>query len=290
MSDHAVYPPRCQFYAMKFIRAMVDASVANEHGAQVFTLLATLAGKEDSERYRGAVTYWDSQLMPLIGANSQDTLARVRARAAQAGWLHYEPGRKGVIGRYWTIIPASAEAFTDAPVDENPEGFNGLSSAPVRTQPRHNRDESQSKAGRMCGPFLPLPFTSPQEEAANRNGSLAHGSGEKRKTKKRAKPGFPEEAFAKFWAAYPKRVKRLAAEKAFQSLNPPDELLGHILDAIARQSRTDQWTKDDGKFIPHPASWLNGRRWEDETQVRPPPGHAGNPAPTVAELRKAGLF
>jgi hypothetical protein len=28
---------------------------------------------------------------------------------------------------------------------------------------------------------------------------------------------------------------------------------------------SQQWTKDGGQFIPMPATWLNGRRWEDET-------------------------
>jgi hypothetical protein len=25
-----------------------------------------------------------------------------------------------------------------------------------------------------------------------------------------------------------------------------------------------EWTKDGGQFIPHPATWLNQKRWEDE--------------------------
>ena len=34
--------------------------------------------------------------------------------------------------------------------------------------------------------------------------------------------------------------------------------------AIAKQKLSDQWTKEGGQFIPHPATWLNGKRWEDE--------------------------
>ena len=34
--------------------------------------------------------------------------------------------------------------------------------------------------------------------------------------------------------------------------------------ALERDKRSEQWRRDNGDFIPHPASWLNGRRWEDE--------------------------
>lgn len=134
------YPQRPPYFSMKFTRLLVKACVANEHGPQVFTLLATVAATEDSAKYQRAVTFYDSQLMPLIGANSQDTLARVRSRAVAAGWLAYKPGRKGVPGSYWVTIPATAEAFTDAPVDEHPEEDRAVSTAPVR-----------SKAGRIRG-------------------------------------------------------------------------------------------------------------------------------------------
>ncbi len=28
----------------------------------------------------------------------------------------------------------------------------------------------------------------------------------------------------------------------------------------------EQWTKDDGTYIPHPATWLNQECWEDEVK------------------------
>lgn len=41
-------------------------------------------------------------------------------------------------------------------------------------------------------------------------------------------------------------------------------LLDKMLEAIAWQQTTEEWKKDNGQFIPHPASWLNSKRWEDE--------------------------
>jgi uncharacterized protein YdaU (DUF1376 family) len=68
--------------------------------------------------------------------------------------------------------------------------------------------------------------------------------------------------FAEFWAAYPKKVGKGAAEKAFRNARI-NGALSDVLLAIKRQSSSDQWRKDGGQFIPNPATWINQRRWED---------------------------
>lgn len=71
-------------------------------------------------------------------------------------------------------------------------------------------------------------------------------------------------AFYAFWGAYPKKKGKQAAEKAFEKLKPDDELLNIILTALEEQKKSAEWQKDNGQFIPYPATWLNGKRWEDE--------------------------
>ena len=83
-------------------------------------------------------------------------------------------------------------------------------------------------------------------------------------------------AFDLFWDAYPRKTGKQDAIKAFQRLNPNDALMQTIIGAIDRQKLSPQWTKDGGQFIPHPATWINGRRWEDEM----PKG--GGPVKTVS--------
>ena len=73
-----------------------------------------------------------------------------------------------------------------------------------------------------------------------------------------------EGRFERFWKAYPKKVSKPGAKKAFDKLKPTDELLQTMLTAIERQKGSEQWTKDNGQFIPYPATWLNNNRWEDE--------------------------
>ncbi|MCM1276021.1 MAG: hypothetical protein NC299_11780 [Lachnospiraceae bacterium] len=82
-------------------------------------------------------------------------------------------------------------------------------------------------------------------------------------------------SFDRFWAAYPKKTSKQNALKAWQRLQPDEDLTNLILSSLERHKKTEQWTKDNGQFIPYPASWLNGRRWEDVMTV----DNSGNAPP-----------
>lgn len=73
------------------------------------------------------------------------------------------------------------------------------------------------------------------------------------------------ERFERFWSVYPRHIAKQNAKKSFDKLNPDDELLEVMIRAVNEQKKTDQWTKDNGQFIPHPATWINQKRWEDES-------------------------
>lgn len=81
--------------------------------------------------------------------------------------------------------------------------------------------------------------------------------------------------FDEWYAHYPKKVGKAQALKAFKKLKPSDELVATMIDAVKAQCKSDNWRKDNGQFIPHPSTWLNGKRWEDESAVviRSEPGH-----------------
>ena len=72
------------------------------------------------------------------------------------------------------------------------------------------------------------------------------------------------ERFNTFWKAYPKKVGKGAAEKAFKKIKPSGDLLQSMLKAIEDQKHSDQWKRESGKFVPYPSKWLNERRWEDD--------------------------
>lgn len=96
----------------------------------------------------------------------------------------------------------------------------------------------------------------------------SRSANEEKRREVKPKPSREPDGFALFWGAYPRRVAKGAAIKAWAKLAPDQELAQTILTAIQRQRKTEEWTKDGGKFIPYPASWLNGRRWEDEIPYR----------------------
>lgn len=91
---------------------------------------------------------------------------------------------------------------------------------------------------------------------------IAEKTTQKKETENRKKK--IAEGFDEFWSAYPRKTAKANALKAFEKLNPDGDLMKIMLGALSRWSKSEQWTKDNGQFIPHASTWLNGRRWEDE--------------------------
>lgn len=86
----------------------------------------------------------------------------------------------------------------------------------------------------------------------------------KGENKKKAENGNdPMAGFDEFWADYPRRVKKPQAKSAWRTQKCA-ALLSTILHDIELRKPGAEWTKDNGEFIPYPASYLNARRWEDE--------------------------
>ncbi|NCB64533.1 MAG: hypothetical protein EOM52_13275, partial [Clostridia bacterium] len=81
-----------------------------------------------------------------------------------------------------------------------------------------------------------------------------------------AKKSTIEARFDEFWGAYPKRVGKQAALKSWKRIAPTAELHGKIMQAVNVQKRWDQWCRDNGRYIPNPATWLNQGRWDDEPE------------------------
>lgn len=67
--------------------------------------------------------------------------------------------------------------------------------------------------------------------------------------------------FDAFWSVYPRRVAKGHARKAFDKackLAPAEQ----IISAAAKFSEVSADT--DKQYIPHPTTWLNGERWDDD--------------------------
>lgn len=102
------------------------------------------------------------------------------------------------------------------------------------------------------------PLISPFE--ANNNNNSNNNNNKKEKNIKKENPDFDA-----FWKAYPRKTAKKNAEQAWKKVTTPIET---ILNAIERQKKTQQWIKDNGAFIPHPATWLNQERWNDQLEFK----------------------
>ena len=66
--------------------------------------------------------------------------------------------------------------------------------------------------------------------------------------------------FELFWHEYPRKVGKKEAFNAFKKAKQPVQIL---IAAVRAQSQSAMWTKENGRFIPNPATWLNQGRWDD---------------------------
>lgn len=103
-------------------------------------------------------------------------------------------------------------------------------------------------------PKNPLPWEEEEDQTEVRE---AHPKGSSRGE------GYGKE-FLAFWHAYPKKVGKRAAWKAWSRLGRDRPGLEDMLSAVGVQKGSAQWVKEGGKFIPNPATWLHQGRWEDE--------------------------
>ncbi len=63
-----------------------------------------------------------------------------------------------------------------------------------------------------------------------------------------------------FWQMYPRKIDKDRARRAWKKLSPARAMANAILEGLRSWKKCDQWQEE--RFIPHPTTWLNGRRWE----------------------------
>ena len=75
------------------------------------------------------------------------------------------------------------------------------------------------------------------------------------------------EEFDQFWASYPKKVAKADARKAWLQTKDVRPDITTVINAVTAACKTEQWMKSGGSFIPYPATWLRGERWDDIHEV-----------------------
>ena len=78
--------------------------------------------------------------------------------------------------------------------------------------------------------------------------------------------------FRAFWDTYPRKAGKTAAKQAWTELRPSPELARQIIRGVLRWAKSEQWSKEGGRYVPYPSNFLRGKRWEDCDESGPDPG------------------
>lgn len=230
-----------------------------------------------------------ADLLPYDDCNVDELLDQLAARAFIVRYsvgpgrfiqvINFAKHQNPHVKEAASTIPAS-DSTEDGQAAESGEPSAGTVLQAGRALPR------QERAGLI--PYSLIPdhgFPHPETNAAKIAGEpRLRGESSARSSSGTSRSEPEREGFADFWTAYPRRDARRDAVKAWESLRPDAQLLQCILESLTRFNRSEQWTKDGGRYVPLPATWLRGRRWEDEVgPARIPAGNCAEPKTCRAE-------
>jgi hypothetical protein len=142
------------------------------------------------------------------------------------------------------------------------------------TSPKNGTRTYQEPITNLKTPFIPPPQPSAEVVA---DATVVEPTSKPKAKKPQTLPA----GFEDFWAAYPRKQAKQAALKAWTKIKPSPELLDRILADVRHRHQHDPgWHRG---FTPHPATYLNGARWEDDlTPTNGDDRHAG-PRESAAE-------
>lgn len=112
----------------------------------------------------------------------------------------------------------------------------------IHTQSKEEKSREKAEKSKADGEVSPVP---PQTDG---DGSAS----------------LQDQRFDQFWEAYPKKVGKTDARKAWNKAKITGEIFDKILTAIEAAKASEQWQRENGRFIPNPSTWINQGRWDDE--------------------------
>ena len=168
-------------------------------------------------------------------------------------WVELSDCERGQLVAIWLLaadkegaIPASSEMIKKLCFMQNPPDLNKFTDLGFIEDGRRRNDAGTTPER--------LPNDVPKAEKNRIDKTLAQTT---------------TQMFTQFWGYYPKKRNKGDAEKAFKTLKIDNILLNKILISIKQSKQSKQWLKNDGEFIPYPATWIRAKGWEDEVTVIP---------------------
>ena len=212
------------------------ARVSGEHITLVLSVYLHLLTDASRNVTRGHVTVTAEDLATALNVTDEQierVLTAMQGRLIESnylsGWEKRQPKR-----------------------EDSGDEETGAKSAAQRKKEQREREKAAREANAIHG-------TDTKCHAMSRNVTL-----DKDKDKDKEVHTAVADGFDSFYSAYPKKVGKPAALKAWKAAKVKPAELATILADVATRSQTTDWQKDGGQFIPNPSTYLNQRRWEDQ--------------------------
>ena len=212
-----------------------------------------------------------NQTLQLMTGLSKATLDRARNKLTQKGLLKYTPGNTRQAGTYELV---SISATKRDQCETNSETNMRLMRDQCETNGENIIKYKQNKTKLEYNTPLNPPKKNPDQklydeffeqnvEADKVTVASDEQPGENSGPRPPFKSKRQEQLFDEFWAQYPKKRNKGQAERAWAKIKPDEQLFKAILDGLERAKKSRDWLKNEGQFIPYPATWLNAKGWED---------------------------
>ena len=219
------------------------------------------------------------------------TIFRAVDVGIQFGWLAGFSRHGGRVKRNFVFtLPddtggnSRTRATVKARNSRTPATVNSRTRATQQSQPcdglLYGRLYREKDSGEESDSPRPDLFVGKKEEAAEEERKTSanpapSASGQKEdRGDRRSATDDGADAFAQFWSSYPRKKAKVAARKAFAKA-VEDGTAVETLIAGAQRYAVER-KGENPKYTAHAATWLNGRRWEDEAPGAPVIDEAGN--------------
>jgi uncharacterized protein YdaU (DUF1376 family) len=196
------------------------------------------------------------RLLDMYYLHEKPLDSSIEAVARLIGMREYVDEVEMVLLEFFECLPPEGEihGWVNTRADKEITAYKGFIEAGKRgASKRWAKTDSPPIAplsGNDSPPIAPPIANNKQEPLNNKHKTV----------KSKALVDYTDE-FLDFWKAYPRKVQKPEAFKAWNNQKPN---LQDVLLALSWQRESKNWTKDDGDYIPYPASYINGQRWHDE--------------------------
>lgn len=255
--------PWFKFFPADFIGGTVELS-SEERGSYITLLCA--------QWMTGSLPAEHDRLERIAGGRVSDPV-RGKFVAGQDGRLRndrLESHREEATAKSRGASNAAARSWESR---RNADAYANADANAMQTHMRTQSERNASAYAETRGQSLEARVQS-SEATGQKSEENLYPSNPPSETAKRRAPGntggdLPED-FKTFWTSYPRKVGKEAAFKAWgrAKRKPP---LPDVLAAVEAAKATEQWQRDNGNFIPHPATWINQGRWHDEHEIQTQP-------------------